>query len=190
MVQRWAQERLIYHLTVINRSEKMMGDVNAITKRFGENVSVYLRVAKSLLKKDELKCPYSYDDTDFVRKGPTRLKICKENIYFPVLTLQCILDMSQPTNINIIVPPSKAPSSNIVTDPLMMHTTTSQSLKDFNNETTSFNQLEPVENLGVNWLCIDDVLVTSLLWSSTEATQKLKGSFDLPLMLINLIYHL
>ena len=36
MVHIWAQELLRYNLTVIHRSEKMMGDVDAITRRFGE----------------------------------------------------------------------------------------------------------------------------------------------------------
>ena len=36
MVQRWNQELLVYHFTVIHWSEKMMGDDDALTRRFGE----------------------------------------------------------------------------------------------------------------------------------------------------------
>ena len=31
MVQRWSQELLVYHFTVIRRNDKIMGDVDAIT---------------------------------------------------------------------------------------------------------------------------------------------------------------
>ena len=55
----------------------------------------------------------------------------------------------------------------------MIHTTTPQQLREFNDEITSFKQLESVKNLRVNWLCIDDVLNTSLLWSSTNSTPPL-----------------
>ena len=75
--------------------------------------------------------------------------------------------MSQPTNISPTVPPSKAQSSDIVTPPLILHTTASQPLKELNDEITSFKPLETVENLVVNWLCIDDVIGKGILWSST-----------------------
>ena len=51
--------------------------------------------------------------------------------------VQCIGNMSQPDNIAPIVPPLKYPSSHLVTPPLMLHTTTSQPLRDFNDEITS-----------------------------------------------------
>ena len=48
-----------------------MGDVDKITRRFVENVDVYLCVSKILCDKDELKHPDYYDDAYFVTKGPT-----------------------------------------------------------------------------------------------------------------------
>ena len=57
MVKRWYQKILRYHFTVIHRSENMMGDVNALTRRFGENCSVYFCVENILPDKDELKRP-------------------------------------------------------------------------------------------------------------------------------------
>ena len=68
MVQGWAQEILRYYFTVIHQSEKMMGGENALTQRFGENFALYIRVAKILRNRDELKCPDSYDDAAFVKK--------------------------------------------------------------------------------------------------------------------------
>ena len=123
MVQIWAQELLGYYFTVIHQSENMMGDVNALTRRFREKLSVYLCVAKILRDKDELKHPYYYDDTVFVTKGPTRLKTCNANIFVPVLTVQCIQNMSQPVNISPTAPPSEYLSSHLVISPLMLHTT-------------------------------------------------------------------
>ena len=37
MVKRWAQELLGYIFTVIHHSEKIMGNVDALTQWFGEN---------------------------------------------------------------------------------------------------------------------------------------------------------
>ena len=133
MVQIWAQELLGYYFTVIHQSENMMGDVNALTRRFREKLSVYLCVAKILRDKDELKFPDSYDDAAFVTKQPTWLKTCNDNIFIPVLTIQCIQNISQPTNIAPTVPTSKSPSSHLVTSPLILHTTTSQMLREFND---------------------------------------------------------
>ena len=120
-----------------------------------------------------MKHTYSYEDAAFVTKGPTRLETCNENIFVPVLTVQCIKNMSQPANIAPTSPPSESLYSNLITDPLMLHTTTPQPLREFKDETTSLKKLEAVENLRVNWLCIDDVLGTSLLLSSTDSTPPL-----------------
>ena len=90
MVQRWDQELLGYHFTVIHRSENMMGDVDALTRRLGKHFSVYLCVVNILRDRDELKRPDSYDYAAFVKKTPTRLKTCNGNIFVPVLTVQSI----------------------------------------------------------------------------------------------------
>ena len=173
VVQRWAQELLGYNFTVIHRREKMMGDVDALTRRFEENFSVYLCVAKILRDKDELKFPDSYDDAAFVTKQPTWLKTCNDNIFIPVLTIQCIQNISQPTNIAPTVPPSKLLFIHLVASSLMLQTTTPQLLREFNDEIPSFKYLEAVGNLRVNVLCIDDVLGTSLLWSNTDSNPPL-----------------
>ena len=69
MVQIWSEELLRYHFSVIHQSEKMMGGVDALTRRFGEKLSVYLFVVNILRNKDELKHPDSYDDAVFVKKS-------------------------------------------------------------------------------------------------------------------------
>ena len=76
-----------------------MGDVDALTRRFGENLVVCLCVADILRDKDELKRPYSYDDAALVKRGPTRLKACNDNIFVPVLVVQCIRNISKHANI-------------------------------------------------------------------------------------------
>ena len=136
MEQIWDRELIGYHFTVIHQSENIMGDVDALTWRFGEIVSVYLCVANILQDKENLKHPDYYDDAAFFTKVPTRLKICKDNI-----TVRCIQNMSQPSNIAHTSPPLESLSSNLVTPPLMLHTTTPQPLREYNDETTSFKQL-------------------------------------------------
>ena len=146
-----------------------MGNVDAITRQILETNYVYLYVAKILRNNDELKHLDSYDDAALVTKGPTRLNTFNDNIFVPILTVQCIRNMSQPANIAPTAPPLELLCSHLVNSPLMMYTTTPQPLRDFNNETTSLKQFEVVKNLGFNWLCIDDVISTSLLWSSTHS---------------------
>ena len=68
MVQIWAQELLGYHFTVIHLITNMMGDVDALTRRFGENFSVHQCVANILRDKDELKRPDYYNDAAFFKK--------------------------------------------------------------------------------------------------------------------------
>ena len=54
-----------------------------------------------------------------------------------------------------------------------MHTTTPKPLTELNYKINYFKQLESVINLRLNWICIDDVLGTSLLCSSTDSTSPL-----------------
>ena len=129
-----------------------MGGVNALNQHFREKKSVYLCVANVLRNREELKHTDSYDDADFVTKGPTRLKTYNDNIFFPVLTVQRIQNMSQPANIAPTAPTSELLSSHLVTSHLILHNTTPQSMIIFNDETTSFKQLEDVENVRLNWL--------------------------------------
>ena len=68
MEQIWDRELIGYHFTVIHQSENIMGDVDALTWRFGDTFAVYLCVANILRNKDELKHPYSYDDAVSVKK--------------------------------------------------------------------------------------------------------------------------
>ena len=67
-----------------------MGDVDTLTRRFGEKIAVYLCVAKILRDKYELKHPDSYYDGAFVTNGPTWLQTCNDNIFVPVITILCI----------------------------------------------------------------------------------------------------
>ena len=101
------------------------------------------------------------------------MKTCNDNIFVPFITIQCIQNMSQPANITLTTPPSEYISIHPFRYPLMMHITTPQPLREFNDKTTYFKQLEDVKNLRVNWLCIDVVLGTSLLSRSTDSTPPL-----------------
>ena len=160
MVKIWAQELLWHHFIVINRIEKMMGDVDALTWRFGDTFAVYLCVANILRNKDELKHSYSYDDAAFTTKGPKQLKTCNENIFVPVLTVQWIWNISQPANIAPTAPPSELLYSHFVTAPFMLHNTTPQPLREFNYETTYFKQLESIKMYEL----IGSACMISLAW--------------------------
>ena len=82
-----------------------MGDIDVLTRWFGEKIAVYLCAENILRDKDKLKHPDSYDDSDFFTKGPTQLKTCNDNIFVPVIMVQYIRNMSQPSNIAPTAPP-------------------------------------------------------------------------------------
>ena len=86
----------------------------------------------------------SYSDAYFVTKVPTRLKTFNGYIFITVFTVQCIQNMSQRANFAPTTPPSESLYSHINTAPLMLHTTKPQPLREFNYESTSFEQLESV----------------------------------------------
>ena len=45
MVCFWAQELLGYYFSILHRSKSMMGDVDAISRRFGPLIAFHIRTA-------------------------------------------------------------------------------------------------------------------------------------------------
>ena len=60
MVYCWAQELLGYHFSIIYRCDRMMRDVDAISRRFGPSIASYIRAAAVFTTLDQQRQPLAY----------------------------------------------------------------------------------------------------------------------------------
>ena len=65
MVCRWAQELLVYHFTIIHKSNNMMVYVDALTWIFGYLICHHIDIAALLRFRDQAKRPHAYAATKF-----------------------------------------------------------------------------------------------------------------------------
>ena len=61
MICRWSQELLGYDFVVIHRNNRMMVDVDALTRRFGKLVAKHMMIAAYLTDKDKTARPKAYE---------------------------------------------------------------------------------------------------------------------------------
>ena len=64
MICRWAQELLGYDFDVIHRNNRMMVDVDALTRRFGPLIAKHMVIAAYLRDKDKTSRPKAYENMD------------------------------------------------------------------------------------------------------------------------------
>ena len=64
-VCRWSQELLGYHFACVHRNNRMMADVDSLTRRFGKTVAQYLAVAHILRERDIASRPDAYEESNF-----------------------------------------------------------------------------------------------------------------------------
>ena len=65
MVCGWAQKRLVCHFNINRRSNKMVFNVDSITRHFGNLISHYITIATLLSSLNYAKHPLDYDVTEF-----------------------------------------------------------------------------------------------------------------------------
>ena len=73
MVCLWDQELLGYHFTIVHRSNKMMVNVYALTRRFGHLISHHIAIASLLSSRDHAKSNRAYDATKFSDLGNVKI---------------------------------------------------------------------------------------------------------------------
>ena len=73
MVFFWAQELLGYHFTIIHRSNKMMVNVDALTRSFGHLLSHHIAIADLLRSRDHAKSNRAYETTKFSDLGNVKI---------------------------------------------------------------------------------------------------------------------
>ena len=73
MVCCWAQELLGYHLTIVQRSNKMMVDVDALTWLFGHLISHHIAIASLRSIRNRANCPHAYAATKLSKLGNVKI---------------------------------------------------------------------------------------------------------------------
>ena len=63
MVYRWVQELLEYYFSIIRRCDRMMRDVDAISRRFSPSIASYIRAAAVFTTLNQQRRPLSYTKT-------------------------------------------------------------------------------------------------------------------------------
>ena len=74
MVCLWAQELLGCHFSILHRSNKMMADVDAITRRLGPLISQHCMIASILHNTDKIKILDAYDEALFSKEEKVKVR--------------------------------------------------------------------------------------------------------------------
>ena len=74
MIGRWAQELLGYHFTVVHRSNRIMVDVDALSRRYGPLIATHCTIAGILYRRDKDQRPSAYDKATFSSSQSSKLK--------------------------------------------------------------------------------------------------------------------
>ncbi len=177
MVSRWAQELLGYSFSVVHRSAKMMGDVDALTRRFGNHLASHFFISTILRGQDRLDRPRAYLHTTF-SKQPTRIKsksnaasesnlpiftsVQQHNLYSSLITPIHTLNISAPTNPSPLLTITSSPLSlttpTITPPPATQVPTLALAAPPSDTPTALYNITNA---LSINILCVDDLLHTT-----------------------------
>ena len=63
MICHWVQKLLGYHCNIVHRSNNMMVDVDALTRRFRRIFSHHISIASLLISRNQTKHPCAYAAT-------------------------------------------------------------------------------------------------------------------------------
>ena len=154
---RWAQELLGYHFSCIHRCNKMMGDVDSFTRRYGTSIAAYCAIASFLSRSDRNKRPKSYDRSLFTSLLKKKEAATPATLH--VITDKCIATIQSNSTVESI------PISDtlITTAPLLI---VSKSLTP--EKETPLRALDAPASLVREIVSIDDVFHTANDWSQSS----------------------
>ena len=172
MVQRWSQELLGYHFTVVHRPARMMKDVDALSRRYGPRISTYLGIATILESIDKTQRPQAYDCSKFSTDPKCITKLPRQQaqptIHVPVLSNNKVtsLDVS-----NTETTPSSHPHQvlHISTRPVILHTTSPSPIEPVDTHQQDARSINAIESFEIKCISVDDVLGSLWQWSQSEA---------------------
>ena len=199
MICRWAQELLGYHFTVLHRSQSMMRDVDALSRRFGPLIVQHINTADILHDIDNSNRQQAYTFNNTLPRNATKIPMVetKPSLSLPVFTKDTIARGSIATPDNV--------AKNMNTDnkhmvmylssvPINVVSRTTLGVLPPSNQTSGVPDdiVDITDNLSTHWLCINDVCGSILAWvnshmdgvsywsvSHTFFTQELSLLFDI-----------
>ena len=75
MLQRWKQELLGYTFAVVHRPNRIMCDVDALSRRYRKLIVAHLCISNILHDHDELHRPQAYQQDDFISSRKSKMNI-------------------------------------------------------------------------------------------------------------------
>ena len=75
MVCRWAQEFLGYHFSIVHRSNNILADVDALTRRFGTLTDHHCLISSILHHTDKINISEAYYEAVFTKEDKVNVRI-------------------------------------------------------------------------------------------------------------------
>ena len=103
IIQRWAQELLGYHFTVIHWKGGIIMDVSALNRQFSPSYDLHLIIYVILSQVDRINIPQAYSHEYFKENAPVCIKPASESelLPIPVLSLSVICAYTSTTVTNL-----------------------------------------------------------------------------------------
>ena len=165
MIGRWAQELLGYHFTVVHRSNRMMVDVDALSRRYGPLIATHCTIAGILYRRDKDQRPSAYDKATFSSSQSSKLKSQTMPLTVTPILSSTFLTSSYTSSEE--GDPEKENLASISTSPILFF-----SAADNINVPVAPVLYEPearittlAKDLFSEWICIDDAIGSLYLWS-------------------------
>ena len=166
MVQRWAQELLGYHFSILHRSNQMMIDVDALSRRFGSRITSHLMISKILSSRDVRKRPFAYDIESFQSSQRSKMDMDEKKIeHKPVLISKRITSIFLHANQH----PTRTPSApmTLVTQPLRFVDTIPGTSTSPSTPQTISHQVHDISTSLIHFvLSVNDISGSSSFWLS------------------------
>ena len=198
MICRWAQELLGYNFTIIHRPAKMMGDVDTLSRHFGQLITSYLSIANILHVTDMWNRPFAYSSKSWEAFSKKRQKPAPlHNSPLPILTTSTITSTSH-TNPMSPSPLSSQinlslPSVLLTSTPLLFHSPTTPCSNT--TPTSCDRDIHNIQSHFTHWVSIDDTLGSNHAWLLSTPTfssiwhHSFMFTSQSSISLFNLIHH-
>ena len=72
-ISRWTQDLLGYHFSILHRSNKMMSDISALTRRSWKLIAQYCIVVSILYSTDKHQRPKAYKELIFTKDNTVKI---------------------------------------------------------------------------------------------------------------------
>jgi len=177
LIKRWAQELLGWHFTIIHRSNRMMRDVDSLTRRYGKTIATHIMVAQALHSRDKIHRPQAYSAEVFQSAISSKVQMVETPpLIFTTNNIQTAYINSwreHSSNANSPIPIFTSTvyneSSELATQELSISTTPILICKKSNIQSVTDNSSEArlistANSLIQTILTINDVTASSTIW--------------------------